>query len=118
MAKTNLKASLGAWAFLIGVIVALIAGAMGLTQSWIVGLLAVAGIVVGLFNVTDKESSRFLLAAVSLCIVAYTGGAALQDIAMVGVGKMLAGVLNALLILFVPTTVIVALKSVFDVAKN
>ncbi|VVB78486.1 Uncharacterised protein [uncultured archaeon] len=113
---------LGAWAFLIGVILAIVLGVFG-TNSWILALLVIAGILVGLLNVTDEESSGFLLAGVSLVLVSWLGQDSLSAFATVSIGSlqigsMLIGILSALLILFVPATIIVALKSVFDLAKN
>jgi len=114
---------LGAWAFLVGVVLAVILGILGTGYSWVLALLVIAGILVGLLNVTDKESSGFLLAGVSLVIVSAMGQNALDVFSSVSlwsipIGTMLAGILSALLILFVPATIIVALKSVFDIAKN
>lgn len=118
--KTEL---IGAWAFLIGVVLAIVLGIFGASNSIVLALLIIAGILVGLLNVTDKESSGFLLAAVSLVLVSWLGQDSLSAFANVAIGtieigKMLTGILSALLILFVPATIIVALKSVFDLAKN
>ena len=63
--------NVGHWAFLIGVVLALIAGLVPQLQTprvaWVlVGL----GLVVGLLNVKQKESQPFLLAAVALLLAA------------------------------------------------
>ena len=113
--KTGNK--IGAWAFLIGVILAIILGVFSteLTPSIykiVLVVLILLGIVVGLLNVTTEETSRFLLAGVSLVIVAYIGSSALQIV------PLLNSVFNSLLILFIPATIIVALRSVFEVAKD
>ena len=112
-AKENL---IGAWAFLIGVILAVIiglfAGQIGSGASTALQiLLVILGIIVGLLNVGDKETNTFLLAAVSLVIVSFMGQAAL------GVIEQIGSILGALLLMFVPATIIVALKSVFSIAK-
>jgi len=110
--KKNL---IGAWAFLIGVILAVIFGflAYGLWLGWV---LLVIGIVIGLLNITDSEVQPFLLAGVILVIVSYFGGF------VFGVDKLgvayLTQILSNLLMLFVPATIIVALKSVFSMAKG
>jgi len=108
---------LGAWAFLIGVILAVIFGLfVDLTEAWVGWVLVIIGIIVGLFNISDTEASTFLLAGVALVIVSYFGGSVFE---VIRIGTLsLANVLNALLMLFVPATIIVALKSVFSIAKS
>lgn len=123
MAK-NSKKLLGAWAFLIGVLVALIVGVIGDSlppqlQIWVLGVLVLAGILVGLLNVNAKETSGFLLAALALVIVSFMGGNVIDSFGTVKViGPMLKNILLYLLVLFVPTTIIVALKSVFEIARD
>ena len=111
--KENL---IGAWAFLIGVILAVIIGLfkarLGLAASNVIlALLVILGLVVGLLNVGDKDIKTFLLAGLSLVIVSYMGSNIL------GIISQIEEVFNALLIMFIPATVIVALKSVFSIAK-
>ena len=72
----------------------------------------VLGIIIGLLNIVAKESSKFLLAALALVIVSFMGQSYLSIIPAVG------AILNLLLVMFVPATIIVALKTVFDVSKN
>ena len=105
---------LGAWAFLIGVLLAIVVGLFGnlFTGEWIWWVLVLAGVLVGLFNVGVKETSTFLTAAVVLVIVSYMGQSAL------GVIDVLGRVLAALLVLFVPATVVVALKTVMAIARK
>jgi len=123
MAK-NSKRLVGAWAFLIGVLVALVVGVIGDSlpselQIWVLGLLVLAGILVGLLNVNAKETSGFLLAALALVIVSFMGGNVIDSFGSVSIiGPMLKNILLYLLVLFVPTTIIVALKSVFEIARD
>jgi len=113
--KTNI---IGAWAFLVGVVLAIIIGffAGSLTPTTYRGILialVVIGIVIGLLNVKAKESSKFLFAALALVIVGYTGGTVVLTVI-----PRLAEFFSALMILFVPTTIIVALKTVFEASKD
>ncbi len=114
--RTN---SIGAWAFLIGVVLAIILGLFSAKLAGIQGIvlliLLIVWLLVGLFNVSGGESSKFLLAGIVLVIVSSMG----QD-AMPGgiIGGYLASVLNALLVLFIPATIVVALKSVFAIARD
>src|SRR3989338_3846704 len=103
---------IGSWSFLIGVVFAVILGAMGAITQTIAIILVVLGLIVGLLNITDKEVGSFLMAGAVLVIVSALGSNVLDTIPIV------ARILNAILILFVPATVLVALKSVFSLSKN
>lgn len=117
MAKSQ-QNLIGAWAFLIGVILALIIGLFGIEISSIWGgLLILLGILIGLFNIQSSEVKDFLLTGVVLVILSSFGGSILQNITINDVAYIKL-VLDALVALFVPATIIVALKSVFSLAKN
>ena len=76
------KEFVGKWAFLIGLIIAVIAGFMTGYATTLALVLFVLGLIVGFLNVTEKESSKFLIAAIALL----TGGiASLTAISMLGV---------------------------------
>lgn len=117
MKKRSKKNILGAWAFLIGVILAI---ALGLfsdffgasTYKVLLMILVVLGIVIGLMNISMKESSKFLLTALVLIFAAYAGQNVMSIIPQLG------KILGALLVLFVPATIIVSLKAIFDIAKD
>ena len=112
----------GAWAFLAGIVLAVAIGifAQENINTWIVGVLALLGLIVGYF-VSDKDVQTFLLASVSLVLVSYAGiqGLVLSAAILgIGIGHIISSVLGALLVLFVPATIIVAVKSVFAIAKS
>jgi len=104
--------TVGSWAFVIGVIMALVLGVFGPLSTLMTTLLMLLGLIVGFLNVTQRESKTFLLAAVSLVIVSNFGRTSLETI------EVLVNMLNALMVLFVPATIIVALKTVFVAAKK
>lgn len=103
---------IGGWSFLIGLVLAIILGAMGRVDGAVSTILIVLGLIVGFLNVSDREANQFLLAGVTLVIVSSFGAGALQGLTAV------ADILHAVLILFVPATIIVALKSVFSIARK
>jgi len=122
--------SLGAWAFLIGVILAIIIGLI--TSTWlrskfpeiveispiIYSVLVILGIIVGFMNVTGRDSQTFLIAGAVLVIASKFGmDAVSSSLIGVGVGEVVRSVFGALLALFVPATIIVALKTVFSIAN-
>ena len=103
---------LGSWAFLIGVILAIVLGLIGtLTATWTIVLLLI-GLVVGFFNIADKEVQPFLMSGAVLLIAAWLGQDVMSSV------PILSNVLKALLTIFVPATVIVAIKNVFSLARN
>ena len=106
----------GSWAFLVGLVLAVLLG-LGLTgpyqatMLWVVFLL---GIVVGLLNVTHDESSTFMVGGTVLALISFLGvEAGIFDAVAPIIGNILRGILT----LFVPATSLVALKSVFCLAK-
>ncbi|MFH1500993.1 MAG: hypothetical protein ABIE22_03545 [archaeon] len=103
---------LGGWAFLIGVILAIVFALIGSLSSGLLIALVVIGLIVGLLNVTDEESTHFLLSSVALVIVAAFGSNVVSAI------DVLDRVLNALLAIFVPATIVVAIRNVMSIAKH
>lgn len=123
--------SFGAWAFLIGVLLAII---IALIKSFSIDafvkfnqlfyiLLVAMGITIGSINVRPKDINTFLLAGTVLVIVSKFGlegvidrlGGSLLGITKIGIiGQEVFG---ALLVLFIPAVIIVALKSVFSITK-
>jgi hypothetical protein len=119
---------IGAWAFFIGIILAVIAGVFAVDKShpYIVSALAILGLVIGYF-VAEKNVQTFLLASVSLVIVSFAGIQGLvssvtvnpiNSVIGINVGRIIASILGSLLVLFVPATIIVALKTVFSLANH
>ncbi|MBT3397521.1 hypothetical protein HOA55_00775 [archaeon] len=117
--KENL---IGAYAFLIGVVLAVILGLFHETLKSALGVfylvLVVLGLFVGFLNVGDKDSNTFLLASLALVIVSGMGNDTLIFISNLSpILSALSNVLTSLLVLFIPATIIVALKTVFAIAK-
>jgi hypothetical protein len=118
MEKKNSIAAMGRWAFLIGIVVALIAGLVTkmIGQEWTMSILIVMGLIVGFFNVTESETKDYLMASVSMVIVTWIGGDIIGNVAVVG--EYLKNVLNAMTIFVVPATILVALKAIYSLAKD
>ena len=112
---------IGAWAFLFGIILAVVGLFAGENTSPIIlGILAILGLVVG-FSVSEKNVQTFLFASVSLVIVSFAGmqGLVLSAAVMgISIGKIVASILGTLLVLFVPAAIIVSLKTVFSIASR
>ncbi len=122
-AKEN---SIGAWAFLIGIILAVIVGIFtrSYTNPIILIIIISLGLIVGYF-VAERDVKTFLIASTASVIVSFAGiqglstDVALRGISVSGVemGKIIISVLGSLLFLFVPATIVVAIKTVFSIAK-
>lgn len=119
--------SISAWAFLIGVLLAIIIGlsttlisipVLTTYSKQIYAILVLLGIFVGFMNVTGKDSHTFLMAGAVLVIVSRFGMDGVSGTLIgVGIADAVRSVFAALLALFAPATIIVALKTVFSIAK-
>lgn len=128
MAIKSRENLIGAWAFLFGVVLAVILGlSVGLSGSQnykinagFLGILALLGITVGYF-VAQKNIKTFLIAAVSVVIVSFAGIQGLVMSAAIGGGdisKVMISILGALLFLFIPAAIIVSIKTAFSIASE
>ena len=125
-AKEN---SFGAWSFLIGVVLAIIIGistfsflpldSIAKYSPQIYAILVLLGIFVGFsINVSGKDSQKFLITGAILAIVSKFGMESVSgSLIGIGIGDLVSSVFAALLALFVPATIIVALKSLFSLAR-
>lgn len=117
MAKKNVNI-FGSWAFLIGVVLALIIGIFtgleiaDLNSQVMTSILIAIGIIIGLFNVTGKEVMPFLMSGIALIISSVFGMSVMVQI------QVASATLYALLLIFIPATIIVAIRNVFSLAKD
>lgn len=115
MAKKAGGNMLGSWAFLIGVVLAVVFGVLsrgGALNQGLVYILVVLGLIVGLLNIASHEVQPFLMAGTILVIVSTLGQAVVSSV------PLFDSILRALAVLFVPATIIVALKHVFSLARH
>lgn len=125
-AKEN---SIGAWAFLIGVVLAIIIGlsttffkkdipTLVSYSSAVYGILVILGLIVGFSINVGKNSQTFLITGAILVVVSKFGMESVTgSLIGIGVGDLASSTFGALLVLFVPATIIVAIKTVFEIAK-
>ncbi|MFA5953871.1 MAG: hypothetical protein WC812_04725 [Candidatus Pacearchaeota archaeon] len=125
-AKEN---TFGAWAFLIGVILAVLIGIF--TASFlsidsitkyspeIYAILVLLGAIIGFsIRVVGRDAQNFLIAGVIIVIVSKFGmESVISSLIGIGIGDMVTSIFAALLALFIPATIIVAIKTLFSVAK-
>jgi len=109
------KKGWGEWAFVLGLLLAIVAGLM---TEWLspgtVGLaLVVLGLIVGLLNVQKKETVNFLVAAIALML---TGLAQVDQLPLVGI--YLDSILANIVVFVAPAVLIVSLKTIFELGKD
>jgi len=103
----------GKWAFIIGVILAAFFAVIGRgVTPPVISAFVIIGIIVGLMNVKDYEVMPFLLSGVALILASSFG----QN--SIGVFPVLDRMLEILLVIFVPATIVVAIKNVFAISSN
>jgi hypothetical protein len=101
----------GKWAFIVGLVLAVIAGLL-FDAAWMVWVLVLLGVVVGLLNVTGAETQGFLVAAIAFTVAA----TALSSIPFIG--DLLTAVLSYIGAFVSGAMVVVALKALFETAKQ
>ena len=128
MVMKSKENSVGAWSFLIGVILAILIGvstallpfsSLSQFSAPIYAILVLLGVGIGFWNVpTGKDSQTFLISGAILVIVSKFGMESVTgSLIGIGIGDIVSSVFGALLVLFVPATIVVALKSVFSIAQ-
>ncbi len=110
-----------AYAFTIGVVVALVLGLISSVLpagavSVLTSLLILAGIAVGFFNIQPGERKDYVLFVTALVIVTSLSKGSLANVQYVG--GLLESVLGAILAFILPSVIIVAIKAVLNLARD
>lgn len=95
---------IGHWAFLGGIILAILAGFVAIPYLTIV--LFVLGLIVGFLNIKEKESTRFLVAVITLLLV----GVASPEFG--NLAPVITPILNSFIAFVSATGLVVAIKQV------
>ena len=109
---------IGVIAFYVGLILAVIIAIIsaGQVATWAVIVLGILGVIVGLLNVTDKETIPFLVATIGF-LVSFAALSSL--ISVLALGWTAVQTFFILLQVFVaPAAAIVAIKTLYEVTKN
>lgn len=105
----NLERS-GQWAFVIGLVLAVVVGYVFQAQ-WVVWVLAILGVIVGLLNVTREDTQSFLLAAIAFGLSA----TALSAVPVLG--PQITNILGYVAAFVAGAMIVVALKALFETAR-
>jgi hypothetical protein len=112
---------IGKISFIVGMIIALLSGLyIGYTgeglNKFVISLLIILGFIIGLINVTQKETVPYIVAVISIFLVLSLGGDFLKVVDTFG--PYFDGILKSMMILFIPSMIIVALKIIWDYAVD
>ena len=103
------------YVFFVGLLVAIIAGLFRdiLSPQVLVTTLVILGVIVGLFNLTAKETVPFLVAAIALML------AGIVNLGLIPfAGPWLRQALSNIVVFVVPGAIIVGLKAVWKLASD
>jgi hypothetical protein len=104
--KVKMKlATVGKWAFIVGLVLAILAG-LFFQVAWLVWVLAILGVIVGILYITTEETQSFLLAAVAITLSA----TALNTIPLIG--EFLKNILGFVAAFVAGAMLIVGLKAI------
>ena len=107
---------IGSWSFISGVVAAVILG-IGIPAEYktvLVWILFLLGVVVGLLNVTSVETQSFLTSGSVLALMSFLG----LQVGVFSAAPLVSNILSGILTLFVPATIVVALKAVYVLARE
>jgi hypothetical protein len=102
----------GRWAFIAGLVLAVLAGLLVVDVYWVTWVLAILGLVVGFLNVSTKEPQGFLLPAVALALSA----SAVRSLPVVGF--VLTNILDNALIFIAAAMLLVAIRALLETARG
>ncbi len=103
------------YAFFVGLLIAIVAGLFRtlISTEVLVTTLVTLGFLVGLFNLTAKETMPFLVASIALML------AGIVNLGLIpGVGLYLRSILSNIVVFVVPGAIIVGLKTIWKLASD
>ncbi|MBD3362077.1 hypothetical protein GF358_04800 [Candidatus Woesearchaeota archaeon] len=107
-----MDAKIGSWAFILGVLISIVAGLIPAWQTpTLIWVLVILGLVVGFLNITAKETTEFLVAALALMIIGSAG-------AIPALGVIILSILANIVAFVAPAALVVALKSIWTLAQK
>ena len=106
-----MKDVIGKWAFIVGLVISVIAGLVNIGTSGLAWLV-VLGIIVGFINVTSKEVTGFLIATIALLMVGSVG------LNLPAIGSFMTNIVSAFISFVAGAAFIVAIKEVFAITRN
>lgn len=118
--KNSSMDKIGVWCFVAGLVITVIAAFLwpALDKSWVIWLLGILGIVVGLLNITGKETMMYLVATIALIAGANGFAGFIDKLGMSVVEGFLRALLQYVITFVAPGAVVIAVKSIYSSAKE
>ena len=104
---------IGFWAFILGLVIAVIAGIVLSANAAIIVVLIILGLIIGFLNITAKEIMLFLVATIALIVV----GNVFAPLTTLGIGKILGSILSYVATLMAPAAIVAAIRALWGVGK-
>jgi hypothetical protein len=117
--KTNILSMVGFWAFIVGLVIAVVVGilaALGMATAImpaIIIVLIILGLIVGFLNITAKEILLFLVATIALIVV----GGVFAPLKTFAIGMILDNILALIATLMAPAAIVAAIKALWAVGR-
>jgi hypothetical protein len=111
-----MMSKIGFWAFIIGLILAVVAGLITANKdpnATVVVVLIILGLIIGLLNITGKEITLFLVATIALIVT----GHVFQSLTVLNLGKYLDQILSYVATLMAPAAVVASIKALWAVGR-
>jgi hypothetical protein len=111
-----MMSKIGFWAFIIGLILAVVAGLITVNKdpnAAVVVVLIILGLIIGLLNITGKEIMLFLVATIALIVT----GHVFQSLTVLNLGKYLDQILNYVATLMAPAAVVASIKALWAIGR-
>lgn len=120
MAKKDKFAKVGVWSFVVGLIVAIIVSVFSAQApaTWTFALLGVLGLIVGLLNVSKKETLGFLVASIAFLISFQSLAMSLNVVTLGFATKTIATFFSLLSVFVAPAAAVVAVISLYHISKD
>ncbi|MDD5254263.1 MAG: hypothetical protein PHG05_04160 [Candidatus Nanoarchaeia archaeon] len=118
-----MSGKVGVWAFILGVILSLVIGVVtgfANTESSlgaIVAIMAILGLLAGILNITQKETTNFIIAAIGLT----AGSIALASLGLIlpeTIGKIVTTTFSIFGVFVAAAVFIPALKAIYKISKD
>jgi ATP synthase protein I len=125
MAKDELMSKIGPWAFIAGLIIAIVSGTVIPNVPAMMLFLGVLGLVVGLMNITDKETKGYLIATIAFLVSASGMNLVIQELKsvitvplVISVSNGIMSVISNIVVFIAPGAAIVALKAIYALSRD
>lgn len=112
-----MEKTVGGWAFVIGLVLAIVLTFFAIDATWPMFLLVVLGLIVGILNITSKEVTSFLVAAIAFMLT-FTSLSNIFSTINSTFGSYVTTFFILINTFIAPAAAVVAFKALFAYTKN